>query len=68
MTDLLCELNTSVYFKIVLHSTGCGRKNSPISEANKLKIKEDTANIFLFSEITQYAVLHQCILNKLSLK
>jgi hypothetical protein len=27
-------------------NTGCGRKNSPIWEANKLKTKEDTANVF----------------------
>ena len=27
-------------------STGCGRKKSPIWEANKFKTKEDTANFF----------------------
>ena len=46
---------------------GCGRKNSPIWEANKFKTKEDTANVFLFLERTQIAVLHQRVLNKLSL-
>ena len=49
-------------------NTGCGRKNSPIWEANKFKTKEDTANIFLFLESTQNAVLHQRVLNKSSLK
>jgi len=49
-------------------STGCGRKNSPIWEANKFKTKDDTANIFLFLESTQNAVLPQCVLNKSSLK
>ena len=49
-------------------STGCGRKNSPIWEANKFKTKEDTANVFLFLESTQNAVLHQRVLNKSSLK
>jgi len=44
--------------------TGCGRKNSPTWEANKFKIKEDTANFFLFLESTQNTVLHQCVLNK----
>ena len=48
--------------------TGYGRKNSPIWEANKFKAKEDTANIFLFLESTQNAVLHQRALNKSSLK
>jgi hypothetical protein len=28
--------------------TGCGRKKSPIWEANKLKTKEDTANVFFY--------------------
>ena len=28
--------------------TGCGRKNSPIWEANKFKTKEDTANVFVY--------------------
>jgi len=51
-----------------IHNTGCGRKNSPISEANKFKTKEDTANIFLLLESTQNAVLHQRVLNKSSLK
>jgi hypothetical protein len=32
---------------------------SPIWEANKFKTKEDTANIFLFLESTQNAVLNQ---------
>jgi len=50
------------------YDTGCGRKNSPIWEANKFKIKEDTANVFLFLESTQNAVLHQHVLNKTSLK
>ena len=48
--------------------TGCGRKNSPIWEANKFKTKEDMANAFLFLESTQNAILHQCVLNKSSLK
>jgi hypothetical protein len=29
--------------------TGCGRKKSPIWEANKFKIKEDTAYVFFIS-------------------
>jgi len=29
--------------------TGCGRKNSPIWEANKFETKEDTANVFFIS-------------------
>jgi hypothetical protein len=49
-------------------NTGCGGKKSPIWEANKLKTKEDTANVFLFLESTQNAVLHQRVLNKTSLK
>ena len=53
----------------VIHiTTGCGRKNAPIWEANKFKTKEDTANVFLFLESTQKAVLHQRVLNKTSLK
>jgi hypothetical protein len=28
--------------------TGCGRKKSPIWEANKFKTKEDTANVFFY--------------------
>ena len=51
-----------------VRSTGCGRKNSPIWEANKFKTKEDTANVFLFLERTQNAVLRQRILNNTSLK
>ena len=31
------------------HYTGCGRKKSPIWEANKFKSKEDTANVFFIS-------------------
>ena len=50
------------------HYTGCGRKKSPIWEANKFKTKEDTANVFLFMGSTQNAVLHQRVLNKTSLK
>jgi hypothetical protein len=36
--------------------TGCGRKKSPIWEANKFKTKEDTTNdFFLFSgKYTEY--------------
>ena len=30
-------------------NTGCGRKKSPIWEANKFKTKEDTANVFFIS-------------------
>ena len=29
-------------------NTGCGRKKSPIWEANKFKTKEDTANVFFY--------------------
>ena len=32
-------------------STGCGRKKSPIWEANKFKTKEDTANVFYFWKV-----------------
>ena len=49
-------------------NTGCGRKKSPIWEANKFKTKEDTANVSLFLESTQNAFLHQRVLNKTSLK
>jgi hypothetical protein len=57
-------------------NTGCGRKKSPIWEANKFKTEEDTANVFLFLESTQNvilnqqqnAVLHQRVLSKTSLK
>jgi len=35
-------------------------------EASKFKTKEGTANIFLFLESTQNAVLHQRVLNKSS--
>ena len=49
-------------------STECGRKNSPIWEANKFKNKKDTANIFVFLESTQNTVLYQRVLNKSSLK
>jgi hypothetical protein len=57
-------------------TTGCGRKESPIWEANKLKTKEDTANVFLFLESTQNtilnqqrnAVLRQRVLNKTLIK
>jgi len=52
----------------VMPCTGCGRKNSPVWEANKFKTKEDTADVFLFLESTQNAVLHQRVLNKTSLK
>ena len=51
-----------------IYDTGCGRKKSPIWEANKFKTKEDTANVFLFLESTQNAILHQRVLNKTSLK
>ena len=44
--------------------TGCGRKNSPILEANNFKTKEDTEIVLLFMESTQNAVLEQCVLNK----
>ena len=50
------------------YHTGCGRKNSPIREANKFKTEGDTANIFLLLERTQNTVLYQCVLNKISLK
>jgi len=48
--------------------TECGRKKSPIWEANKIETKEDTANVFLFLESTQNAVLRQRVLKKKSLK
>jgi hypothetical protein len=32
----------------VMDYTGCGRKKSPIWEANIFKTKEDTANIFFY--------------------
>jgi hypothetical protein len=51
-----------------IENTGCGRKKSPIWEANKFKTKEDTANVFLFLESTQNAVLHKHVLKKTSLK
>jgi CDGSH-type Zn-finger protein len=42
-------------------NTECGRKKSPIWEANKFKTKEDTANVFfLFLESTQNVVLTLC--------
>jgi CDGSH-type Zn-finger protein len=40
--------------------TGCGRKMSPICEANKFKTKEDTANVFIFLESIQNTVLNLC--------
>ena len=60
---------TNVRIRKEINIYGCGRKKSPILEANKFKTKEDTANIFfLFLESTQNAVLHQCVLNKTSFK
>jgi hypothetical protein len=54
---------------ITYTSTGCGRKKSPIWEANKFKTKEDMTDVFfLFLESTQNAILLQRILNKTSLK
>jgi hypothetical protein len=36
-------------------STGCGRKKSPIWEANKFKTKEDRANVsFISGKYTEY--------------
>jgi len=61
----------AVLFKmecLISSSAGCGRKKSPIWEANKFKTKEDTSNVFLFLESTQNAILHQRVLNKTSLK
>jgi hypothetical protein len=49
-------------------TTECGRKKRPIWEANKFETKKDTANVFLFLESTQNAVLNQRALNKPSLK
>jgi len=46
-------LHLLVYIHQNVVSTECGRKNSPILEADKFKIKEDTANVFLFLERTQ---------------
>jgi hypothetical protein len=43
-------------------TTGCGRKKFPIWEANKFKTKEDTANVFMFLESTQNAVLTHCVI------
>ena len=57
-----------IYIYTIIIRTGCGRKKSPIWEANKFKAKEDTANVFLFLGSTQNAVLHQRVLNKTSLK
>ena len=55
--------------KIEIYNTECGRKKSPIWEANKFKTKEDTANVFfLFLVSTQNAVLHQRVLNETSFK
>ena len=51
-----------------IERTGSGRKNSPVWKANKFKTKEDTENVFLFLESIQNTVLHQCVLNKTSLK
>jgi hypothetical protein len=34
------------------------QKKSPIWEADKFKTKEDTANVFIFLESTQNAVLN----------
>ena len=48
--------------------TGCGRKYSPIWKANKFKIKEDMANVFLFLDSTEDSILYQYIFNKSSLK
>ena len=36
-------------FSSVLNCTECGRKKSPIWEANKFKTKEDTTNVFFIS-------------------
>ena len=66
--DWLLHLHCGTDF---YQTTGYSRKNSPIWEANKFETKEDTANVFfffLFLESTQYAVLHQRVLNKTSLK
>jgi len=49
-------------------ATECGRKNSPILEANKFKIEEDMANIFLCLESMCNAILRGCVWNKISLK
>jgi len=43
------QLLQSRYCVLVQASTGCGRKNSPVWEANKFEIKEDTANVFFFN-------------------
>ena len=59
---------TSALDRIDKNYTECGRKESAIWEANKFKTKEDRANVFLFLENTQNAVLHQRVLNKTSLK
>jgi len=49
----LSSNNTVLYdnalsLKKAFTSTGCGRKNSPIWEANKFRTKEDTANVFFY--------------------
>jgi len=43
------------------------QKELPYLEANKFKIEEDIAYIFLFLESTQNAVLYLYVLNKISL-
>ena len=40
---------TNVRIRKEINIYGCGRKKSPILEANKFKTKEDTANIFFIS-------------------
>jgi hypothetical protein len=47
-------------YVINVTNTGYGRKKFPIWEANKFKTKEDTANVFIFLESTQIAVLNLC--------
>ncbi len=49
VTRLAIQVSALKYTKYGLNvrcCTGCGRKKSPIWEANKFKTKEDTANVF----------------------
>ena len=73
MTEIKCAVMYASFVETavlgVYLCTECGRKKSPIWEANKFKTKEDTENVFfLFLESTQNGVLHQRVLNKTSLK
>jgi len=47
INDIYVVFYMSLVFYFIY--TGCGKKNSPIWEANKFKTKEDTANVFFIS-------------------